>query len=181
MRNLSWLVLAILTFCCHPGCCSAAEARWQSIGVRGGLTLIDTAHYAHQYEGFAVYQLPWEARSASGWGVSTQVGMTAGILNSGGEDGFIGSLGPAFGLSKTGVPLEVDAGVSLAILNRDTFGSRDYNGKAQFISHGGLTYRFCERFGLGYRYQHMSNAGMNGGTNPGLNLHMIGIYWFFPD
>lgn len=171
-------LLLLITFCvaCCPHDCDAGQTYLRSIGVRGGFS---DKEDTREYEAFAVVQLPWEARSSSGWGVSTQAGATAGVLTGGGDYTFIGSIGPAFSLGKTGIPLELDLGVSIAVLNRDRIGNRDVNGLAQFISHAGVNYRFSDALGLGYRFQHMSNAGMNGGRNPGINMHLFGLSWYF--
>lgn len=140
---------------------------------------MSTESYLHQLEGFAVYQLPWELRARSGFGAATRFGVTAGMLKGNGDYSFIGSAGPGFTLGKTGFPLELDLGISVTFLSYDTFGRRDYNGQVQFSSHGGVNYRLTKRIGLGYRIQHMSNAGMNGCRNPGLNLHLVGVTWYF--
>ena len=182
MRTSPSLLLLLVTFClaCHPVQLAAAETALRSVGVRGGFS--EPAHDdLRQYDALAVFRLPWELRSRSGWGVSTQAGLSAGMLSGRGEQGFIGTLGPAFGLGRPGFPLELDFGVSLAILSRDTFGSQDYNGISQFVSHAGLRLRLDKKIGLAYRFQHMSNAGFNGERNPGLNLHMFGIDWYFAD
>ena len=125
-----------------------------------------------------MYQLPWSLRSDGGWGVASNLELTAGVLRSQGEYGFIGSLGPTFWINKPDLPIEADIGISVAILSRDKFGTRDYNGIEQFISHGGLIYRINHHLGISYRFQHMSNAGFNGKTNPGLNMHLLGISWY---
>lgn len=160
---------------------SAMGSSWGPIGVRGGFAADSKDEGAKQYEAFATYQLPWSLRTKSGWGVSTQVAVTAGALRSQGENGFIGSLGPSFGIGNPKFPLELDLGISVGMLGRDKFGSRDYNGIEQFISHGGVIYHITPSFGLSYRFQHMSNAGFNGTPNPGLNMHLFGVNWYFPD
>ena len=38
----------------------------------------------------------------------------------------------------------------------------DFGGPLQFILDVGVNYRVYERFGLGYRYQHWSDAGIYG-------------------
>ena len=177
-RILPLLLFTAIGLCCSPGPCAAAEAMWNSVGLRGGLSADDKDHNLREFEAFAAYQLPWELRAGSGWGIGTQLQATAGFLNSAGDYGFLASLGPALMLGKTGFPLEIDLGFSGGILTRDTFLDRDYNGYWQFISHGGLNYRFGETLGVGYRYQHMSNAGINGNSNPGVNMHLFVLYWY---
>ena len=178
MKTMRLLSLLAFCACCHPGYC-AAETFLRSVGVRAGQSATATENYFHQYEATAVCQLPWELRTRSGWGVATQLDAAAGTLRGEGHGGFIGSAGPGFNLGRNGFPVEMDFGVSAAVLSRDSFGNRDFNGKVQFISHIGIDFRLGEKVGLGYRFQHMSNAGMNGGANPGLNMHMLEVNWYF--
>jgi len=181
MRNLPsrLLLTTVLALCCYPGHLAAAENFWSSIGVRGGLSADGKDHDLIQGDAFAVYQLPWELRSRSGWGVGTQLELSAGVLHGSEKYGFIGSAGPALNLGRPQFPLALDLGLSVAVLSRDTFGDRDYNGYGQFISHAGVDYRFSRTLGLGYRFQHMSNAGLNGRHNPGANMHLFGLSWYF--
>ena len=170
-----------LIFCsaCFPRHGAADPLDIKSAGVRGGLSAIAREKYFHQYEAFAVFRLPWALRSSSGFGIATLFDLTAGVLRGEDRSGFIGSAGPAVSLGKPGFPLEMDIGISAAGLSRDTFGNRDFDGNLQFISHVGINYRFSPRVGIGYRLQHMSNAGLNGNGNPGLNMHLLELNWYF--
>lgn len=176
MRLLAILLLMMLGLSLCPSRLAHAGSYW---GLRGGFAADGKDENALQFEGFGAYHLPWDLRNRGGWGVSTQMELTAGILRSKGEYGFVGSLGPSFGIGNPRYPVQVDIGISVAILSRDKFGSRDYNGIEQFISHAGLIYRINRHLGLSYRFQHMSNAGFNGSPNPGLNMHLLGANWYF--
>ena len=179
MRPLKYLLLIALGLSVCPDLLPAAEGHFGPVGVRGGFAVDAKDRGAEQYEAFATYTLPWELRSRAGWGISTKVGLTAGALKSQGNFGFIGSIGPSFGLGNPAFPVEIDLGISGAVLSRDRFGTRDYNGNEQFVSHVEISYRVLRNFGLAYRFQHMSNAGFNGSPNPGLNMHLFGANWYF--
>ena len=176
MRLLAILLLMTFGLSLCPCRTALAESSW---GLRGGFAADGKDENAIQLEGFGAYQLPWSLRNKAGWGVSPRVELTAGTLRSKGEYGFVGSLGPSFGIGNPRYPVQLDMGISAAILSRDKFGSRDYNGIEQFISHAGLIYRINHHLGLSYRFQHMSNAGFNGSPNPGLNMHLFGANWYF--
>ena len=176
MRTISHLVL--IAFALSLGTAGSASANsWGPFGVRGGFSADGKDHGAEIFEAFASYQLPWSLRSKGGWGVSTEVALTDGALSSGDDLGFVGSIGPAFNIGNPKL-VELDLGISVAVLSRDEFGGRDYNGVEQFISHAGVIYHFTPAFALSYRFQHMSNAGLNGEINPGLNMHLFGINWY---
>lgn len=180
MKAITCLLLLLLAvaFCpVHP---AQAESNRGPFGLRGGFAADGKDKNAAQLELFGRYQFPWSLRSRGGWGVATQAELAAGVLRSQGEYGFIGSIGPSFAIGKSTFPLQLDLGISVAVLSRDEFGSRDYNGYAQFISHAALIYRVTPNLGLSYRFQHMSNAGFNGSTNPGLNMHLFGVSWYAP-
>ena len=48
----------------------------------------------------------------------------------------------------------------------------------QFTSHAGLNWEIGGQFGVGYRYQHLSNAHLSN-HNPGLNLHGLVLSYRF--
>ena len=138
--------------------------------------------YFHRYEAFAEYGLPWELRLKSGWGVSTQLNLAAGVLSGGGEQGFIGSLGPGFVLNRTGFGLELDAGINLCLTDRRHFRGHDFGSEFLFGSYAGVTYLLYRGFGIQYRFQHTSNGHLflaEGAPNPGINEHLIGVIWRF--
>jgi hypothetical protein len=180
MRRLL-VILMFIAFgvACCPGNGAATDTFFRSVGVKFGQSATATENYFHQYEVSAVGRLPWELRAPCGWGIVTLIDLSAGALRGEGETGFIGSAGPALSFGKKGFPLEIDAGVSAAVISRDSFGNRDLNGNLQFISHVGVDWRFGRKFGIGYRFQHLSNAGLYGGPNPGLNMHLLGLNWYF--
>jgi hypothetical protein len=179
MKIVRLLLPVLVCLAYSPATSNAADAMFRSVGLKYGISATATENYFHEYAAAAVYQLPWEVRSNSGWGMSTLVDMSAGSLRGEHQAGFLGSAGPAFGFGKKGFPVEMDAGVSAAYLGHPHYGGRDLNGHIQFITHVGFDFRFGDRFGVEYRFQHLSNAGINGDVNPGLNLHVLGLNWYF--
>lgn len=179
MKTTTYLLLALLVIGLYYPPQGCAEGGWGPFGIRGGLAADSKDRNTTQYEAFGEYELPWSLRSKGGWGISTRIALTAGALKSQGDYGFIGSLGPSFAIGNPEhFPLELDLGLSVALLTRDKFGTRDYNGIEEFVSHGGFIYHINRQFALSYRFQHMSHAGFNGSPNPGLNLHLFGINWY---
>lgn len=174
--TLLMLVATLALFSVIAG--SAAAGDWGPVGVRGGVSADGKDNGAYLIEAFGTYQLPWALRNKAGWGVTPEVAITAGTLSTEEDSGFIGTIGPALRVASPRFPLELALGISIAIISRDRFGLRDYNGIQQFVSHAELLYRLTSGFGLSYRFEHMSNAGFNGGTNPGINLHLIGVNWY---
>lgn len=173
------LLLLVTTLLATAGTEAARAAEgWQAVGFRAGTKATgDTV--LHEYELFTTYVLPWGLGEPGGWELLTKVDGTAGMLHGDGHNGLIVSAGPGIGVKSPVVPLELEGGIRAAFLSQDTFGGRDLNGNVQFISHIGLNLRIAGPIGVGYNFQHMSNADMNGTINPGLNMHMISLIWYF--
>jgi hypothetical protein len=155
-----------------------ADAGWEKVGMRAGISATGSVNI-YEYEIFTAYRLPWGLGSEDGWHLTTKGNGSVGVLHGDGAYGYIASLGPGIGVGKGGIPLELSGGVNLAFLSQDTFDGRDLNGNLQFISHVDLSYRPQKGLGVGYNFQHMSNASLNGSKNPGLNMHMISVTWYF--
>jgi hypothetical protein len=72
----------------------------------------------------------------------------------------------------------LDGGISAALLSEHQFGRENFGGPIQFVSHVGISFKLSANLGLGYRFQHMSNASIYN-RNPGLELHMLELSYFF--
>ncbi len=161
---------------------TTAKADWQEAGVRMGIQVGPKREYFHQYEAFAVYGLPWDWRTSSGWGLATLLTTSAGALVGGNESGFIGSVGPGLVFNKRGNGVALEAGGSLNLLDRRQFGNQDFGSILLWGAYLGLSYRFANGLGVGYRIQHLSNNRIlytSNTPNPGVDMHMIGLSWHF--
>ena len=74
-----------------------------------------------------------------------------------------------------------EIGIGAHLLSEDSVSpQRQFGSAFQFGSHAGVGARFGEKnaFDLGYRYQHLSNAGLKEPNN-GINFHILHFgYWF---
>lgn len=156
----------------------AQQLRWESVGVRSGFSATSIDDGFHQAEAFLVWDLPWSWQLGSSWRVQSQLDLSAGVLDGSGADGFVGTAGLRLVLTRGHFPVAFEAGVSPTILSHDQFGDVDFGVPLQFTSHAGFTWDIGSRFRVGYRFQHMSNAGLHF-LNPGLDLHMLGISYRF--
>jgi hypothetical protein len=95
-----------------------------------------------------------------------------GMLKGGGDEGFLVSLGPGLVLDNQGGTLYGMIGISPTLLSKAHYGDEDLGGSFYFTSYVGVGLKFAESWRFGYRYSHMSNAGINS-ANPGLNLHAL--------
>ena len=98
------------------------------------------------------------------------------VLDGRGETGLVAALGPVGVFEREGSRWMFELGVKPAVLSEYRFGTKDMGGTVQFASHLGVNYRFRQDLSVGYRYQHLSNAGLYD-SNPGLELHLITFDW----
>jgi hypothetical protein len=152
----------------------AGEMHVESVGLRGGLGAGsgDTAFV--NYEGFGKVALPWRWDWGSDWGLQTGLDLSAGVLQRNNEAGFMGQAGPCFTIGSGTFPVALEFGSNPTILSRHRFDRKDLGCAFQFTSHIGLQAKLGQRVGLGYRFQHTSNAGL-GNPNPGLNMHVLSL------
>jgi lipid A 3-O-deacylase len=71
----------------------------------------------------------------------------------------------------------VEAGIGAHLLSRSEIGNKQLSTNFQFGDHIGIGYRFGQ-FDLGYRFQHLSNAGIKR-PNPGINFSQIRVTYNF--
>ena len=156
----------------------AADWRWESTGVRHGVSASNFSSLFQQSEAFVTVDMPWRWDFAAQWRLQTRMDASAGWLGGNRDHAFIGALGPSVGVKHEDFPVELEAGSTPTFLSRDHFGNTDFGIPFQFTSFLGLSADVGKRWGAGYRFQHMSNAGL-GADNPGLNMHMFSVRYRF--
>ena len=154
------------------------DTNYPSIGLRGGVSTSQAEDPFWQTEFFSTWDLPWKITSSTNWILKPRLELAAGLIQGNGTEGFIGSLGPELVFGHKQFPVILVGGLSLTGLSRDKFKERDLGFPLEFTSHLGLEWTFLEHWKLGYRFQHMSNAGL-GHSNPGLNMSMISLQYQF--
>jgi hypothetical protein len=110
----------------------------------------------------------------SGWTLQSRLDVSLGWLGESGADAGIASAGPTFLMSRPDFPLSLEGGISPTLLTRSDFEDKDFGIPFQLTSHVGLNFDITAHIRIGYRFQHMSNAGLSD-PNPGLNMHMISL------
>lgn len=75
-------------------------------------------------------------------------------------------------------PVELVISSGPTFLTEDKIRTSDLGSKFQFTSAVGLDWEVVDDWNLGYRYLHISNAGL-GDPNPGLNLHAVSLLYSF--
>ncbi len=156
--------------------CAVVNSRGLEIvesGFRWGTSAITKNEHVQQYEVYDAASMR-EIWAPANWHGTLRLNIAAGTLWGGGFVGFIGSLGPGIHIEHSAGRFSVDTGSSVAFLSEEQFGKLNLGKGLQFISHIGTKLRVYQNIQIGYRFQHMSNAGLDE-RNPGINLHMFEI------
>ena len=176
-----WVVAIVLTSSSNL----AAELRLESLAVRGGFSGSSVIGEEQQTDFNQVdlalaARLPWEWNVGTGWIIKTRLLTSAGVLRGSQETNGVFTLVPLdviFG-RKDGL-ISIDMGVGGALLTDYKFGNQNFGGPFQFVWTWGATSRFAGPFGVGYHFQHYSDATIYGSESRGVDLHLFEIiYWF---
>lgn len=164
---------------------AAGEFRLESLVLRGGISgssVIGEEQQTdfNQIDLAVAARLPWEWEIGSGWILGTRLLTSAGVLRGSQETNGVFTLVPMdvmFG-RKDGL-FSVDMGVGGALLTDYKYGNQNFGGPFQFVWTFGATSRFAGPFGVGYHFQHYSDATLYGSNSRGVDLHLFElIYWF---
>jgi hypothetical protein len=148
----------------------------ESAGVRFGFS---THGDFNQGEALLNWNLPWHWSWQSGLRLQTKLEASAGWFEGHYETAALGTAGPNLLFHYKELPLSLEAGSSPTLLSRNIFGSKDIGSSFQFTTHIGLNWEIAQRLRLGYRFSHMSNAGIDSNHNDGINMHMVLLSYLF--
>jgi hypothetical protein len=170
-----WVQLCIVIM---PVIGLAGEFSIESLGVRGGFSANDSGQGFSQTEAFMNWNLPWGWDLGRDWHLQSRADLSAGWLGDRSDDAAIGTVGPSVLLRWGRFPVTLEGGSGPTLLSQSDFGAKDFGIPFQFTSHVGLNCDLTSHWRLGYRFQHMSNAGLDA-HNPGLNMHLFGLSYLF--
>ena len=94
MRTLFWATIVTVLIGWGVFSSDVLALDWQMLGLRGGISDNRNDEDFTQYEGSAIWNLPWSWNLASNWSLTTYIEANAGLLKRGGESAFVGSIGP---------------------------------------------------------------------------------------
>jgi lipid A 3-O-deacylase len=157
---------------------SGASFRLDSVGVRGGSSLVDGSSSFNETQGFVNCSLPWLWDLGKEWSVQPRLDFSAGWLGNRSKDAVIGTIGPTLVLRRERLPFSLEAGTGPTLLSRHNFPSSDLGSAVQFSTFVGLNWEFARHWSVGYRFDHISNAGISS-PNPGLRMHLFSVSYRF--
>lgn len=169
------IFMAVIT---SPSKSYSAIEKNNMIGIRSGFLALDRDEFFYEYEVFISRRLTSPTSIPLGRTLSIILDGAYGSLNAGGITGVNLILGPTFQIGIIERTLSLNIGTSAAFISESHFGKENLGGHLQFVSHAGFIVRLNEEIGLTYRFQHMSNASLSD-SNPGVDLHAVGIGFYF--
>jgi len=131
------------------------------------------------YDVVATFRLPWQRYSASGWGVGTRMLTSAGVLQGAGETALVVSAIPVVAFGSQDGRFTFDFGAGLALVSEHRFAQQDFGGPLQGALTFGAGIPLYRQFGVGYRFQHYSDAGAYGPDSIGVDFHMVEFTYRF--
>ena len=150
----------------------------EEAGARAGISSHSSGNRFLQMEAFTKWDLFRPVYLGNEIQLTFQLDASAGWLGGRGAEGFVGVLGPSARMGKVDFPLSFMGGIAPTMLTTDSYGDKDFGTPFQLTSYLGFEVNVWSHATVGYRFQHMSNAGLSS-HNPGLNLHMFSLGYSF--
>lgn len=167
------------------GAARAGEFAFESIRIRGGVSGgsplgRERRSDFNQIDLAATARLPWEKELGGGWILGTRMLASIGALRGANESNGIMTVVPLdIVVGRKDGLVAIDMGGGGALLSDSKFGRQNFGGPFQFVWTFGVTSRVAGPLGVGYHFQHYSDATLYGQDSRGVDLHLIElIYWF---
>lgn len=100
--------------------------------------------------------------------------MALGVVSDKANNSLLFSLGPTLKIIHYENIVSVSIGLKPSLITNHIFNDFDLGGTFNFKSHIAFTTSLIKKINLGYRFEHISNAGLYE-NNPGINFHFTDI------
>ena len=171
-RKMKWLALTALAWT-TPGIAAPA---WQ-LGAEWGNTEHGSALTRLTVAGPRSYAVG--STGAWSWHVIPEISIGRWFDDTGDHDLWDAGLTPVLEARRL-IPLGtigVNMGIGAHLLSATRFDGNDLGSAFQFGDHVGINWQSTAgRWALGYRFQHLSNAGI-APPNEGVNFHVLHVSW----
>lgn len=186
MRATVLVLMSLMAFQAGlAGPAQAGEFAFESIRLRGGVSGgsplgRERQSDFNQIDLAATVRLPWEKELGGGWILGTRMLASIGALRGANESNGIMTVVPLdIVVGRKDGLIAIDVGGGGALLSDYKFGRQNFGGAGQFVWTFGATSRVAGPLGVGYHFQHYSDATLYGQDSRGVDLHLFElIYWF---
>lgn len=184
MSRPGTITAVLLTLSLFPWPTAAASLDLLNVGVRARVgekrVLGEVAPESFSaYDLVGTVRLPWQRYHPSGWGAGTRIIATAGVLQGAGKTALVATATPVLAFGSEDGRFTLDLGVGLALISEHRFSNQDFGGAIQAALTLGVTVPLYRRVGIGYRFQHYSDAGVYGPNTIGADFHMLEFTYRF--
>lgn len=155
----------------------ASEFEWSDIGLRVGFDDENRVN-VKSYELIASLDSPWSWTVSDNFEIDLGFEFGLGAIDGEGETGLLAHVGPSIEIEFSDFPIEFVLSSGPALLSEHEFDNLDLGGTFQFLSAVGFDYEITDAWTIGYRWLHISNAGLHE-ENPGMNLHALNASYEF--
>lgn len=173
--RLKLLLISLLPL--FPISSQANKLVLSDVGLRIGIDAENRVS-VQSYEIIAHLDSPWSWTISGQFTVDLGFEFGLGALVGEGETGVLTHLGPSIEVNYGDFPITFALSSGPALLSEHEFSNLDLGGSFQFMSAVGFDYALSQKWTLGYRYLHISNAGLHE-KNPGMNLHAVNACYKF--
>jgi hypothetical protein len=177
------LVIALIGFMTPSA--GAEGLRLEYLSVRGGVTGYVIGQYQpeyfNQFDAALATRLPLQMDIGDNWVLGTRVLMSGGALVGTHQNtSAIFTLVPFYALfGRKDELITIDIGIGGALVTPYHYQAQNFGGVFQWVWTFGATSRLVGPLGVGYHFQHFSDAGMYGSDARGVDMHLFElIYWF---
>ncbi len=180
MKNLWAGIISVLICLISAGTCLAESKSLHTLGFRFGTNDgTDKKTNLRRYDVYGIFNLPWSLRLAANLDLETRLIISCGMLDGEGDRGFIGTLGPGVSFTNRSKRFSLEISGGVALLPDYRMGEEDFGGPIQFTIDAGFGIRLFKHLGLGYRFQHFSDAALWGSDNRGVDMHLFELGYRF--
>ena len=172
-------ILIISVSCIYsPNVANSEDIEYRTLGLRLGTSSFNERDFK-SLEIDSDIGLPFlfNFHSKPGLNLKPIFGFSAGGLKQGKDIGYLFTLTMGMAMFALNNRLIVDLSGGGALVTEDKIGEHNFGGPFQLSAHTGLSYKITERFLAGYRYYHLSDAGIFDGR--GLNRHLVELSIIF--
>ncbi|NIP31072.1 MAG: hypothetical protein GTN59_11070 [Candidatus Dadabacteria bacterium] len=148
------------------------------LGIRYGHSFYLEPHENDSVELFLLKFLPWTIFKNNNWKTKPFISLSAGGIKQGDDYAFLGTISANLAINTPIEKLTLDGGGGLAYLSQDKVGSHNFGGPLQLNFNLGVTLnKIFKNINLGYRFFHISDAGIHDGH--GMNRNLIELTYMF--
>ncbi len=132
-----------------------------------------------EYDVMATIRLPSKAIIFSSLGLDTRLLVSGGVIEGAGKAAVVASVIPVLAIANQDGRFVADVGAGLALITKQRYAQQYFGGMLQFALTFGFSVPLYERFGVGYRFLHYSDAGAYGSDTIGTDFHMVELIYRF--